>query len=217
MNITLWMHKNMITIAAEQLLQQAIELFEQHRFRHLPVVQEGKLVGMLTPADISRVLPSPLNQDEVEETGYLIENTTVAAAMSAPPITISAAASLLDGVDLMRRNKIDSLPVVDAAGTPVGIISITDILEAFNEIMSTDGGDTRYDLRLDRTASSFYAMIDVFNQANKEILAIFQHYDFSKEQQLVTVVISGHDNEALTDALWQHNITIDKVSSPGAA
>ena len=217
MNITFWMHKKVVMIDADKLLGQAIELFEQHRFRHLPVVQEGKVVGMITPADINRVLPSALNQDETEETVYLIENTTVAAAMSSPPITIHASASLLDAIVMMRRNKIDSLPVIDNQESPIGIISITDILQAFHEIMSTTGGDTRYDLRLDRNGEAFYSMIEVFKQAHKEILAIFQHYDFSKDQQLVTVVISGHDNDALTDALWQQNITIEKISSSGGS
>ena len=216
MNISLWMKKNVVTIEAEQTLQEAIALFEHHGFRHLPVVQDQRVVGVLTSADINRVLPSVLNQEEYEESGYLIEQTTVAAAMGSPAITIPTTASLLDAVGLMRRNKIDSLPVVDAHGGPLRIISITDIFQAFHEIMSTEGGDTCYDLKLERTGEAFYKMIEVFKQANKEVLAIFQHYDFSKDQQLVTVVIRGHDNDALSDGLWQNDITIEKITAPGS-
>ncbi len=111
----------------------------------------------------------------------------------------------------MRLNKIDGLPVVEGMRL-VGILSITDILDAFLELMTGGQAGTRFDLKIDKTPESFYKMIKAFQKQNKEILAISQHYGYSAEHHLVTVHIKENDNDELIDLLWKSEVTVEKIS-----
>jgi acetoin utilization protein AcuB len=211
MYVELWMKKDVVTIDPKQNLATAAQLFATHKFRRLPVVENNTLVGIVSPGDIARAMPSILDAENEDETDFIAENTSVAAVMSTPVITIGADASLIEAITHMRRHKIEGLPVVNGTRL-VGIISITNILDAFLEIMSTKGADTRFDLKIDHRPASFFTMIELFGKADKEILAILQHYEFSKEYQLVTLVTRGSDYQPLIDSLWANNILIDKIT-----
>ncbi len=91
------------------------------RFRRLPVVDQGKLVGILTERDIRSHL------------GYL-ESTRVNAAMTADPATITPRTTAEDAARLMLEHKIGGLPVLDN-GALVGIVSTSDVLRAFLNVV----------------------------------------------------------------------------------
>lgn len=212
MYVELWMKQEVVTVTSQQNIAVAHQLFATHGFRRIPVVDNGNLVGILTPGDIVKVMPSFLDADSEDEVDFVAENTNIGTVMTSEVITVSPDASLLEAVALMRRNKIDGLPVL-AETKLVGIISITDILDAFLEIMSTQGADTRFDLKLDHNPASFYTMVELFGKADKEILAIFQHYEFSKEYQLITVMTRGKNYQPLIDKLWEKKIIIEKITT----
>jgi acetoin utilization protein AcuB len=103
------------------MLSVADEKMRNGRFRRVPVVDEaGKLLGILSDGDLR------------EHVGYLA-TTRVTAAMVEKPITISAEAPVGSAADLMRWNKIGGLPVVDAEGRLIGIITESDLLLALAE------------------------------------------------------------------------------------
>ncbi len=191
--------------------RNARQLFSDYKIRRLPVVRDGLLVGIVTPGDIEKAMPSILDADSMDESEFLATNTIIETVMTASPITVAPNASLIEAVEKMRRNKIDGMPVV-AEDRLVGIISITNILDAFLDIMTTKGAGSRFDLKIDHEPKSFYKMIKAFEHEEKEILAIFQHWDFSKDQQLITVLTRGSDNERLVDSLWEKEIKVDRIT-----
>jgi acetoin utilization protein AcuB len=205
------MKRDVVSISPETSLAEASELFGKHRIRRLPVVREDVLVGIVSPGDIEKVMPSILDSDNSQEGEYLSTTTPISAVMTSSPITVSPDAALLEAVEKMRRNKIDGLPVVES-GRLVGIISITNVLDAFLDIMTTEGAGTRLDLKIDHRPESFFKMIKAFQRHNKEILAIIQHHDFSREQQLVSIEIRGKESEDLLNQLWDSGVTVERVT-----
>jgi acetoin utilization protein AcuB len=131
--------------------------------------------------------------------------------MTSSPITVVPDDTLVEAIQKMRRNKIDGLPVVEELKL-VGILSITDILDAFLEIMTGGQPGTRLDLKIAQDPEAFYKMIKVFQKQHKEILAISQHYRFSKEHRLVSVRIKESDNEDLIDMLWNNEVTVERIT-----
>lgn len=211
MFVKIWMTKSVITIQADQTIGEARALFTEHQIRRLPVLADQQLVGMVGPSDIERFLPSMLDTDGPEELEYLLANTKVSTAMSESLVTTSPDASLVEATVKMRQNKVDGLPVVEN-GVLVGIISVINVLDAFLEIMTTEKVGTRFDLKIDHKRRSFYKMIKIFRQHRKEIVAIFQHYGFSAESQLVTIQTSDNDNDDLIDELWKEGISVELVT-----
>jgi acetoin utilization protein AcuB len=115
------MTANPETLRLTDTLAAAAEKMRRGRFRRLPVVDDGgKLLGILSDGDLR------------EHGGYL-SNTGVTAAMVEKPVTVSADASVATAAELMRWHKVGGLPVVDADGRLVGIVTESDLLLALVE------------------------------------------------------------------------------------
>ena len=116
MRIETRMTRNPVTIGPHDLLSKAQELMETGGFRRLPVVENGKLVEILTNRDMK---------------GHLgVASTQVVAVMTRAPLTVSPKDSAEHTARIMVDQKIGGVPVVDK-GNLVGIITTTDVLNAF--------------------------------------------------------------------------------------
>ena len=119
-----------VTVAPTDSLQRVIELLRRRDIRAVPVVEDGKLVGIVTDRDVRQVAPAyPLFRDEEEIRRYT-ENLTVTAAMSADPLTVSPATPLVEAAKILETYRISSLPVVEGFRV-VGILLVTDLLRVF--------------------------------------------------------------------------------------
>lgn len=206
-----WMRKEVVSVAPNETIAVAEKMLKDHKIRRLPVVDEGLLVGVISPHDLEKVMPSMLDAEGVSEEEYIAANTEIRTVMTSSPITAAPDDTLVEAIQKMRRNKIDGLPVVEELKL-VGILSITDILDAFLEIMTGGQPGTRLDLKISQDPEAFYTMIKVFQKQRKEILAISQHYRFSKEHRLVSVRIKESDNEDLIDMLWNNEVTVERIT-----
>ena len=118
------------TVEPEDSLQRAVDLLRRRDIRSVTVIQDGKLVGIVSDRDLRQVAPSyPLFRDEDEIRRYT-ENLKVTAAMTADPMVVSPDASLVEAAKLLETYRISALPVVER-GKLVGIVSVTDLLRAF--------------------------------------------------------------------------------------
>ncbi len=124
-----WMTKDTITVEPTTSVEAAWRLMQERRIRHLPVVVEGRLVGIVTDRDLRRVLPSPATSLEIHELRYLLDKLTLAEVMTKDVITTIPFTPIIDAARTLLRNRIGALPVVQG-GMLVGILSQTDVLEA---------------------------------------------------------------------------------------
>jgi acetoin utilization protein AcuB len=206
-----WMATEVVIVAPHETIGAAGKLLKGHKIRRLPVVEAGVLVGIISPRDLEKVMPSMLDAEGASEEEFIAANTEIRTVMTASPITVEPDDTLVEAIKKMRRNKIDGLPVVEDMRL-VGILSITDILDAFLEVMTGGQAGTRLDLKIDQTPEAFYKMIKAFQKQNKEILAISQHYGYSAEHHLVTIHIKENDNDELIDMLWKSQVTVERIS-----
>lgn len=126
------MQKNLITIKPEDTIRQAMTLLLQHRFRHLPVVNEhGKLVGILSDRDLRTALPSKLHIDEED---MKILNAPVTTIMTKDVIACHPLDFVDDVASTFYSEKISSLPVIQD-GELVGIVTETDMLHTLVHLM----------------------------------------------------------------------------------
>ncbi|ACX51204.1 CBS domain containing protein [Ammonifex degensii KC4] len=123
------MTANPITITKDTPIFQALEIINKHKIRHLPVVQDGKLIGIVTERGLLRISPSPASTLSVYELNYILAKLTVAEAMVKNPITTTPDTPIEEAALVMREHKIGCLPVLEK-GQLVGIITQTDMVEA---------------------------------------------------------------------------------------
>ncbi|MDP9349558.1 MAG: CBS and ACT domain-containing protein [Gemmatimonadota bacterium] len=142
------MTRDPVTVTPDDTLAHALRLTREHRIRHLPVVDAaGTVAGILSDRDIRTAMPSPLTVEDPERVDFL-ERTPVAAVMTREVITISPRDTVEDAAKLLCRHRIGSLPVVSAAGCLEGILSETDILSAFVQVLGSAGPSTRLEVAL---------------------------------------------------------------------
>lgn len=121
-----------VTVGPDDSLLKVVELLRRRDIRSVPVVEAGKLIGIVTDRDVRQVAPGyPLLRDEEEIRRYT-EKLTVTAAMTADPMTVASGDSLVKAAKILETYRISSLPVVDGHFL-VGILTVTDLLKVFVE------------------------------------------------------------------------------------
>lgn len=129
------MRTAVILVRPADSVRTALKLLGERQIRHLPVVEDGKLVGIVTDRDIRLVFPSAVTADNKEQDPFdALEKVSVDQIMTKRVLTVTPETSIVDAARLLLERRIGGLPVVQG-DLLVGIITKTDILAAFVEIM----------------------------------------------------------------------------------
>lgn len=124
-----WMSTPVRTITPQTRLEDARKIINGEHIRHLPVVDNGKLVGVITRRGLLRIDLSALDQDVLHRE-INMKDETIAGFMTRNPITTIPEAMLAKTARVMMENKITCLPVVNAKKETVGIVTSSDIFRA---------------------------------------------------------------------------------------
>jgi acetoin utilization protein AcuB len=164
------MAKKLATIRKQASVSDAINLMKKRSIRHLPVVEEGVLVGWITEGDIRQAYLASL-----------IEQVSIGDIMITDPLTISSEANLEEAAEILYRHGIGGLPVVDN-GTLVGVITVADIMAAFIEVMGILQESSRIDVILGGKAHAFENVSRIIRDHGSEIISVGMsaHQDRSK-------------------------------------
>jgi len=126
------MNTDLITVHPEETMLKVKEVFDQHEFHHLPIVEEnGKIVGMLSRMDYNRVLSSHMLFNREKNESYNRQNLQslqVKDIMNKNVVCVKATEGLNKAVSLFRENQFHALPVVDEDRKIIGIITTFDLL-----------------------------------------------------------------------------------------
>ncbi|HLC26190.1 MAG TPA: CBS domain-containing protein [bacterium] len=135
MRVSERMTKNIITVTPETTLSEALRIVHEKKIRHLPVVAEGRLVGIVTDRDLKKVSASEATTLSVWELNYLLDRVKIKDFMIRDVISISPELPIDEAAELMIAHRIGSLPVVED-GKVVGILTETNMVETLVAIMS---------------------------------------------------------------------------------
>ncbi|RMG14861.1 MAG: CBS domain-containing protein [Planctomycetota bacterium] len=121
-----WMTQGVVATSPETVLFDAFELMQEHRIRHLPVLEGGDLVGMLSTRDALRILRRA--ESEPARAGLQpLHRTRVREVMSSPVRTVDRHTPVREAIEILCREKISALPVLEG-GEVVGIVTTEDLL-----------------------------------------------------------------------------------------
>lgn len=124
------MTPNPDVVTPDITVPEAAKIMKKGGFRRLPVVKEGRVVGIVTDRDLKEAMPSDATSLSIWELNYLISKLTVGEIMTRDPITVADTLPLQAAAKLMLEHKVGGLPVV-REGKLVGIVTVTDVLKAF--------------------------------------------------------------------------------------
>jgi acetoin utilization protein AcuB len=125
-----WMTKNPITIEQDASVIEAIHLLKEKNIRRLPVMNKGKLAGLVTEKMLYGYMPAKATSLDQWELHYLLSKTPVKAAMNPKPHTVLPETPLADVAKLLRDRKLNGVIVVNEKEQLVGLLTTTNALEA---------------------------------------------------------------------------------------
>jgi len=160
------MTRDPVAVSPGQSLAEALRLTREHRIRHLPVVEGGEVVGIVSDRDIRLALPSPLAAADPEGARF-VRDTPVSAIMAREVITVGPWDAVEDAARLLHRHRIGALPVVDAHGRLLGILSETDVLHAFVELLGPSGASSRLEVAMDDRAGELARAMHVVGEERR--------------------------------------------------
>src|SRR3972149_5001864 len=165
------MKRDPVTVAPEDSFRHAMTLIRQKGIRHLPVAEEGRLVGIITDRDIRQTSPSPATSLEIHELHYLLERVKIREIMTRKVYTVTPETPIEEAARLMRDHKIGGLPVLQA-GRLVGIITETDILRAFVEVIGIQQEQTRLELVLEDRPGALLEVCQTIQGQGGDIVSV---------------------------------------------
>lgn len=118
-----------ITVDPETPMLEARQRMLRERIRHLVVLDDARVVGIVTDRDVRLNLPSPATSLSVWEINYLLAGITVGGVMTTSVIVVDPDRPIAEAARIMVDHKIGALPVVEA-GRLVGIITESDFVRA---------------------------------------------------------------------------------------
>ena len=130
-----WMTRNPITIAEDASLIEAIHLMKDKNIRRLPILKDGRLVGLITDRMMKEYTPSKATSLDTWEVHFLLSKTAVREVMNPNPVTAPPSMELWQAAELFLENRLYGLCVVEQGNALVGIMSVGDILRA---VVKTD-------------------------------------------------------------------------------
>jgi acetoin utilization protein AcuB len=127
MRIKQIMTKNPVTVSPDTLVLDAQRIMKEKNIRRLPVIEKGKLAGIVTKHDLFEAAPSLPGSASIHDLNYLLSKMKVKEIMKKNPVTVTPDTPFEDALRIGQENKIGSFPVMDN-GKLVGITTESDIV-----------------------------------------------------------------------------------------
>ena len=172
MNVAKRMKRNPVFVDEGDSMKKAMDLLKEHEIRHLPVLKDGeRLVGIVSERDIKQASPSPATALEIREIYYLLDKVKVKQIMTRRPYTVSSSAPIEEAALILREKKIGCLPVVDD-GKLVGILTETDIIDAFIAGMGVNGPGYRLEVELQNRPGKLLELLKLLKDFDANVVSV---------------------------------------------
>lgn len=199
-----------VTTSKETTVFEALELMRKHRVRRLPVLENGRLVGIVTESELLRVSPSPATSLSVFELNYLLSKMQVKDVMTKDVVTVTPDTTVEEAAVLMRDHVVSGLPVVEN-GKLVGIITETNIFDAFVDLMGLRRPGTRLTLEIEDRMGMMAGLTQIIKEHGVNIISIATFHP-SDMDSCVVIRLATTEPEPVVKAIREGGYKIVDVS-----
>jgi len=176
-----WMNPHVITVDADDSMLDATKILKEHNIRHLPVLEKGKLVGIVTDRDLKRASPSDATALEAHELLYLIANIKVREIMTTNPITVPYNFTIEEAAQILLQAKISGMPVVDKNGNVIGTITQTDLFKVLISLTGVGKKGVQFAFLLEDRPGSIKEVTDIIRSYGGRMASILSSYEKAPE------------------------------------
>ncbi len=176
-----WMSTNVITLNVNDTMQDAINVSMEHHISLMPVMEEGKLVGIVTDRDLKRASPSDATLLDIQQIMYHLSRLEVGAIMSRYPITVPLDFTVEETAEVLLTNGISGAPVVDQKGEILGVITKNDLFKAMISLSGLTKRGLQFGFLLEDSPGSIKEVTDIIRKYNGRLVSILSSYEKAPE------------------------------------
>jgi len=201
-----------ITVAPDAPIHDVEKVMQDHKIRHVPVVDEGKLVGIVTKNKLREVAPSAAAPLSVSELNYLLAKMKVKDVMQRNVLTVTPNTTIAEAATLGQERQVGGIPVVDG-GKVVGVITNTDLFRIFTDVLAVGEAEGRLRIRNADSVGPQRVITDIIAKHGVRILAMFhtsRRPTASKGD--LTVNLDARDTTAIVAELKAKGYDVDVIT-----
>lgn len=202
MSVKNFMTKEVITVTKETRVTDAIDIMEENNFHRLPVVENGRYIGMLTDEEIAESSPSNITSLSIYEMNYLFDKMMVGEIMSKPKMTISPDTLLEEAAAIMNDKNVTALPVLNESNKVVGILTYKDVFKALLDLSGYNDRGSRFLIRIDEDRVGILAHIT--KTLAEENISISRIFVTRLEDQIEITIQTDDEDGTKTAVALEH-------------
>jgi acetoin utilization protein AcuB len=154
------MSRKIITVSPRRGVGQALKLMQKHQIRHLPVTEQGHMVGWITSRDLREVLLASM-----------LEDIKVGDVMVQAPLSVTPDTEVEEAARLIHEHKIGGMPVLEGDKL-VGVITMLDLISAFITMLGLLKSSSRLDLLLDNQPAALDTATRFIQEAGGKVINV---------------------------------------------
>lgn len=177
MRVAKWMTPKPITLKPSDSLARAIDVMKEKKIRRIPILSDaGRLVGIVSDRDLKDVSPSRATTLDIWELHYVLDKLKLKDVMTKNPWTVTPDMPIEKAALLMLEKKVEGLPVLDAKGNLVGILTEGDIFRALVDLTGVSKKRVRVSLLIPDKPGSIREVADICRDQGGTIFSIVGSY-----------------------------------------
>lgn len=189
-----WMTRQVVTVVPDDSVARAMHLMLERGVKHLPVVRDGAVVGVISDRDIRAYTPSKATALDIYEINYLLAKAKVKDAMGVRLKTTTPETPIEEAALLLLENGIGCLPVVEG-GVLVGIISDQDFFRALVDITGARHGGHRVCITVADRPGSIREVTDLIRGHGFNLQGILTSYEKVPQGSRSVVIRTGTEGD----------------------
>jgi len=207
-----WMTKSPVCLKKEDSILDAYSAMEEGNFHRVPIVEDGKVVGLITGSTLKDYAPSKATTLSVFEINSILQKTKCEEIMIKEVITIDPDALVEEAADIMLQHRITCLPVVSKnTGMLVGIITQKVIYAAFIDLIGYNASGSRIVVKIEQDKPGI--LEDIARILHAENINITHLYVCRKPEMSVVIKTDELDAQEVADLLTQNHYIVSDYRS----
>lgn len=196
------MKKPVVTVTPETPIHEALRIMRDEHIRHIPVLKDGNLVGIVSNEDLIYASPSPATSLSIWEMNYLISKITIKDVMTKNVISVNVNTPIEEAALLMAEHKIGSIPVLEK-NELVGIITEVDLFQIFPELFAISQPGVRATFLVKEEPGQLAKVTKGIADQGGNFISFVQFAGIDQPTRMVTIKVAGMSIDQVKECLTQ--------------
>ena len=166
-----------IAVDENTSIMKATQIMKENNIRRIPVVRDGRLIGIISDRDIKEAAPSKATSLDVHELYYLLSEIKIKDIMTPDPITLRENDSVEKAAVIMLENRISGMPIVDDDNHVIGIITETDVFKVMVSITGAYRSPIQLAFDMEDRPGSLNKLLNAIREQGGRIVSVLTSHE----------------------------------------